>query len=75
MKNNILKWLIFLRFFFPELKNSIKVLFVLQFIFFLGSIFLAVLHIDKINIASYHVCSAAVFCMGMNYMKNNAFKI
>ena len=75
MKNSILKWLIFLRFFFPELKGSIKGLFVLQFIFLIGSIVLSILHIDKLNIAGYHLCTALVFSMGMNYIKNNAFKI
>jgi len=75
MKNSIVKWLVFLRFFFPELKSSIKGLFVLQLIFFIGSVVLAMLHIDKLNIATYHLCSALVFCMGMNYIKNNAFKI
>ena len=75
MKNSIVKWLVFLRFFFPELKSSIKGLFVLQLIFFIGSVVLAMLHIDKLNIAAYHLCSALVFCMGMNYIKNNAFKM
>lgn len=75
MKNNILKWLIFLRFFFPELKNSIKGLFILQFIFLVGSIILAILHTDKLNIAGYHLCTALVLSMGMNYIKNNSFKI
>ena len=69
MKNNILKWLIFLRFFFPELKNSIKGLFILQFIFLVGSIILAILHTDKLNIAGYHLCTALVLSMGMNYIK------
>ena len=75
MKNSMLKWLIFLRFFFPELKNSIKGLFVLQFIFLIGSIFVAILHIDQLHIAGYNLCAALVFSMGMNYIKNNAFKI
>ena len=49
MKNSIVKWLVFLKFFFPELKRSTKVLFVLQLIFFIGSIVLAILHIDKLK--------------------------
>jgi len=75
MKNSILKWLVFLRFFFPELKTSTKILFLFQFIFFLGSVVLAILHIDKLNIAVYHICTALTFFMTMNYIKNNSFKI
>ena len=75
MKNSILKWLVFLRFFFPELKRSIKILFILQFIFFIGSIVLAILHIDKLNIAVYHIFSGLAFSMGMNYIKDRSFKI
>ena len=75
MKNSILKWLVFLRFFFPELKRSTKILFILQFIFFVGSIVLAILHIDKLNIAVYHLFVGLAFWMGMNYIKNNSFKI
>ena len=75
MKNSILKWLVFLRFFFPELKRSIKILFILQFIFFIGSIVLAILHIDKLNIAVYHICAGLAFWMSMNYIKDSSFKI
>ena len=75
MKNSIVKWLVFLRFFFPELKRSTKILFILQFIFFIGSIVLAILHIDKLNIAVYHICAGLAFWMSMNYIKNDAFKI
>jgi len=75
MKNSIVKWLVFLKFFSPELKRSTKVLFVLQLIFFIGSIVLAILHIDKLNIAAYHLLSGLVFWMGMSYIKNSAFKI
>jgi len=75
MKNSIVKWLMFLRFFFPELKRSTKVLFLLQFIFFIGSMVLAMLHIDKLNIAVYHLCAGLIFWYGMNYIKNNSFKI
>jgi len=75
MKNSIMKWLMFLRFFFPELNRYAKLLFALQFIFFSGSIVLAILHIDKLNIAVYHLFAGLVFLMGMNYMKNNSFKI
>jgi hypothetical protein len=44
-------------------------------IFFIGSIVLAILHIDKLNIATYHLFSGLVFWMGMSYIKNSAFKI
>lgn len=75
MKNKIMKWLIFLRFFYPELTNWNKLLFLSQFIFFIGSIVLAILHIDKLNIAVYHLCAALIFLSSMNYIKNNSFKI
>ena len=75
MKNSIMKWLIFLRFFLPELTNWNKLLFLSQFIFFLGSFVLAILHMDKLNIAVYHLFAGLVFLMGMNYIKNNSFKI
>ena len=75
MKNSIVKWLVFLRFFFPELNNSTKLLFLCECIFFVGSIFLAILHIDKLNIETYHLCAALVFWMAMNYLKDNSFKI
>ena len=75
MKNKIMKWLIFLRFFYPELTYWNKLLFLSQFIFFIGSIILAILHIDRLNIAVYHVSAGLVFLMGMNYIKNNSFKI
>ena len=65
----------FLRFFLPELNRYTKLLFALQFIFFSVSIVLAILHIDKLNIAVYHLFAGLVFLMGMNYMKNNSFKI
>lgn len=82
MKNSIVKWLVFLRFFFPELDRSSKILFILQFIFFIGSIVLAVIHVElaieepeKIRIVIYNLCTTVVFWMGMNYIKNNSFKI
>jgi hypothetical protein len=75
MKNKIMKWLIFLRFFFPELNRYTKLLFILQFIFFSGSIVLAILHIDKLNIAVYHLCAALIFLSSMNYIKDSSFKI
>jgi hypothetical protein len=75
MKNKIMKWLIFLRFFFPELNRYTKLLFILQFIFFIGSIVLAILHIDKLNIAVYHLCAALIFLSSMNYIKDSSFKI
>ena len=75
MKNKIMKWLMFLRFFFPELNRYTKLLFILQFIFFIGSIVLAILHIDKLNIAVYHLCAALIFLSSMNYIKDSSFKI
>ena len=75
MKNKIMKWLIFLRFFFPELNRYTKLLFILQFIFFIGSIVLVILHIDKLNIAVYHLCAALIFLSSMNYIKDSSFKI
>ena len=75
MKNSIMKWLIFLRFFFPELNRHTKLLFLSQFIFFIGSVVLSILHIDKLNIAVYHIFSALVFLFSMNYIKNSSFKI
>mgnify|MGYP001165392062 FL=1 len=82
MKNSIVKWLVFLRFFFPELDRSSKILFILQFIFFIGSIVLAVIHVElaieepeMIRIVIYNLCTTVVFWMGMNYIKNAAFKI
>ena len=75
MKNSIMKWLMFLRFFFPELNRYTKLLFALQFIFFSGSIVLAILHIDKLNIAVYHLCAALIFLSSMNYIKDSSFKI
>ena len=75
MKNKIMKWLIFLRFFFPELNRYTTLLFILQFIFFIGGIVLAILHIDKLNIAVYHLCAALIFLISMNYIKDSSFKI
>mgnify|MGYP001274879214 CR=1 FL=1 len=82
MKNSIVKWLVFLRFFFPELDRSSKILFILQFIFFIGSIVLAVIHVElaiekpeMIRVVIYNLCTTVVFWMGMNYIKNAAFKI
>ena len=75
MKNKIMKWLIFLRFFFPELNRYTKLLFILQFIFFIGSIVLAILHIYKLNIAVYHLCTALIFLISMNYIKDSSFQI
>ena len=70
-----MKWLMFLRFFFPELNRYTKLLFTLQFIFFIGSIVLAILHMDKLNIAVYHLCAALIFLISMNYIKDSSFKI
>ena len=65
LKNKFVKWLIFLRFFFPELSRKNQILFCLQFIFFIASITLFFLHIDKMNIAIYHLIATFVFAMSM----------
>ena len=75
LKNKFVKWLIFLRFFFPELSRKNKILFSLQFIFFIASITLFFLHIDKMNIAIYHLIATFVFAMSMGNMMSNSFKI
>ena len=74
-KNKLVKWLIFLRFFFPELSRKNQILFCLQFIFFITSITLFFLHIDKMNIAIYHLIATFVFAMSMGNMMSNSFKI
>ena len=74
-KNKLVKWLIFLRFFFPELSRKNQILFCLQFIFFIASITLFFLHIDKMNIAIYHFIATFVFAMSMGNMMSNSFKI
>ena len=75
LKNKFVKWLIFLRFFFPELSRKNQILFCLQFIFFIASITLFFLHIDKMNIAIYHFIATFVFAMSMGNMMSNSFKI
>ena len=74
-KNKFVKWLIFLRFFFPELSKKNQILFCLQFIFFIASITLFFLHIDKMNIAIYHLVATFVFALSMGNMISNSFKI
>ncbi len=75
LKNKFIKWLIFLRFFFPELSRKNQILFCLQFIFFIASITLFFLHIDKMNIAIYHLVATFVFALSMGNMISNSFKI
>jgi len=75
LKNKFVKWLIFLRFFFPELSRKNQILFFLQFIFFVASITLFFLHIDKMNIAVYHLIATFVFALSMGNMISNSFKI
>jgi len=75
LKNKFVKWLIFLRFFFPELSRKNQILFCLQFIFFVASITLFFLHIDKMNIAVYHLIATFVFALSMGNMLSNSFKI
>ncbi len=75
LKNKFVKLLIFLRFFYPELSNKNKILFLLQFIFFIGSITLFFLHIDRLNIAIYHLVASIVFAFSMSNMISNSFKI
>jgi len=75
LKNMFVKWLIFLRFFFPELSRRNQILFCLQFIFFVASITLFFLHIDKMNIAVYHFIAAFVFALSMGNIISNSFKI
>ncbi len=75
LKNKFVKWLIFLRFFFPELSKKNQILFCMQFIFFVASITLFYLHIDKMNIAIYHLIATFVFALSMGNMISNSFKI
>tara|TARA_Y100000748_G_C15304986_1_gene413829 strand:+ start:315 stop:551 length:237 start_codon:yes stop_codon:yes gene_type:complete len=75
LKNKFIKWLIFLRFFFPELSRKNQILFFLQFIFFTASITLFFLHLDKMNIAVYHFIAAFVFALSMGNMISSSFKI
>ena len=76
-KNIIMKLLVFLRFFFPELSRSNKILYILQFILFITSIALAYMHIgiDQPNFVVYFLGVAVICCMGMQYMQSNSFKI
>jgi len=74
-KNKIIKLVIFLKFFFPELSKKRQLLFMLQFIFFVSSITLGFLHIDKLNIAVYHFIASAIFAMSMDSIISNSFKI
>ena len=75
LKNKFVKWLIFLRFFLPELSRKNQMLFCLQFVFFVASITLFFLHIDKMNIAVYHLIATIVFALSMGNMISNSFKI
>ncbi len=75
LKNKIVKILIFLRFFFPELSRKHQLLFTLQFIFFIASITLGFLHIDRLNIAVYHFIASFVFVLSLDNMISNSFKI
>jgi len=75
LKNKIIKLVIFLKFFFPELSTKRQLLFTLQFIFFIASITLGFLHIDKLNIAIYHFIASTVFAMSMDSIISNSFKI
>jgi len=74
-KNKIIKLVIFLKFFFPELSTKRQLLFTLQFIFFIASITLGFLHIDKLNITVYHFIASIVFAMSMDSIISNSFKI
>ncbi len=76
-KNIIMQLLVFLRFFFPELSRSNKILYILQFILFITSIALAYMHIgiDRPNLVVYFLGVAVICCMGMQYMQSNSFKI
>ena len=74
LKNKFVKWLIFLRFFFPELSRKNQILFCLQFVFFIASITLFFLHKDM-NIAIYHLIATFVFALSMGNMMSNSFKI
>ena len=75
LKNKIIKLVIFLRFFFPELSRKHQLLFILQSLFLITSITLGFLHIDKLNIAIYHFIATCVFAMSMNSIISNSFKI
>ena len=75
LKNKIIKLVIFLKFFFPELSSKRQLLFTLQFIFFIASITLGFLHIDKLNIAVYHFIASTIFAMSMDSIISNSFKI
>jgi hypothetical protein len=74
-KNKIIKLAIFLKFFFPELPRKHQLLFILQFIFFIASITLGFLHIDKLNIAVYHFIASIIFVVSMDNIISNSFKI
>mgnify|MGYP001339619031 CR=1 FL=1 len=74
-KDIIMRLLVFLRFFFPELSRLNQILYLLQFIFFIASIVLACLHIDRLNFVVYFLGVAVICCMGMQYMQSNSFKI
>ena len=75
LKNKFVKWLIFLRFFFPELSRKNQILFCLQFILFFASIALFFYHIDIIHIAIYYLIAIFVFALSMGNMISNSFKI
>ena len=75
LRNKIIKWLIFLRFFLTELSKKNQILFCIQFIFFTSSIVLFFLHLDKMNIAIYHLIATFVFALSMGNMMSNSFKI
>jgi len=74
-KNSIMRWLVFLRFFFPELSKTVQILFLLQLVLFSVSIALVFLHLDRPNFVGYFSLVALVCCMGMNYIQSNSFKM
>ena len=78
-KNSIMRWLVFLRFFFPELSKTVQILFLLQLVLFFGSIFLIFSHLNldepRPDFIAYFSFVALVCCMGMNFIQSNAFKI
>ena len=74
-KNIMMRLLVFLRFFFPELSRLNQILYILQFIFFIVSIALACMHTDRLNFVVYFLGVAVICAMGMQYMQSNSFKI
>ena len=78
-KNSIMRWLVFLRVFFPELSKTVQILFLLQLVLFFGSIYLIFSHLNldpsRPEFIAYFSLVALVCCMGMNYIQSNSFKI